>query len=265
MVVSIAVQADGKLLIGGTFTTLQPNGAASPTTRNHIARLNTDGTLDTTFNPNANDTVSSVAVQEDGKVLLGGSFTTLQPNSATSATGRNRVARINANGTLDTTFNPNATDRVYSVAVQADGKVLLGGVFTSLQPNGSASATLRHYLARVHANGMLDTTFNPNPGGRVKSVAVQADGKVLLGGIFKTLWPSGALGPTTRNYIARVNPDGTVDTSFDPNPNNYVTSVAVDGTRFNRYLGGEYRRASYNPVTGAIVIAADDEQHICHV
>ena len=158
----MAVQADGKVLLGGNFTTLQPNGAASATTRNHIARVNADGTLDTGFNPNANDYVYSVAVQADGKVLLGGDFTTLQPNGAASPTTRNRIARVNADGTLDTGFNPNANGTVYSVAVQADGKVLLGGNFTTLQPNGAASPTTRNRIARVNADGTLDTGFDPN-------------------------------------------------------------------------------------------------------
>ena len=77
----MAVQADGKVLLGGPFTTLQPNGAASPTLRNRIARVNADGTLDASFDPNANNGVVCMAVQADGKVLLGGSFTALQPKA----------------------------------------------------------------------------------------------------------------------------------------------------------------------------------------
>ncbi len=95
-VYSVAVQADGKILLGGDFTTV------GGTPRNHIARLNADGTLDTGFNPNANGDVYSVAVQADGKILLGGNFTTV------GGTARNHIARLNADGTLDTGFNPNA-------------------------------------------------------------------------------------------------------------------------------------------------------------
>jgi uncharacterized delta-60 repeat protein len=78
------------------------------------------------FNPNANDSVRSLAVQADGKILLGGYFTSL--GGAT----RNRIARLNPDGTLDSTFDPNANSVVYSLAVQADGKILVGGYFTSL-------------------------------------------------------------------------------------------------------------------------------------
>ncbi len=94
-------------------------------------------------------------------MLLGGLFTTLQPNGA-SRTTRNRIARVNADGTLDASFDPNANSPVFSVAVQADGKVLLGGVFKRLQPNGAASSTTRNNIARVNADGTLDTSFDPN-------------------------------------------------------------------------------------------------------
>ena len=67
-VAAVVVQPDGKILIAGNFTTLSPNGGAT-VTRNHIARLNPDGTLDTAFNPNANNAVESIAVQADGLVL----------------------------------------------------------------------------------------------------------------------------------------------------------------------------------------------------
>ena len=229
---SVVVQADGKVLLGGAFTTLRPNGAPSATTRNRIARVNGDGTLDS-FDPNANDLVLSVAVQADGKVLLGGDFTTLQPNGAASPTARNYIARVNGDGTLDTGFDPGANAEVRSVAVQTDGKVLLGGFFTT------AAGTTRHFIARVDGVGMIDTGFNPNPDSVVSSVAVQADGKVLLGGFFGALQPNGAPSPTTRNWIARVNGDGTLDTGFDPNADSEILSVAVqaDGKVL---LGGNF-------------------------
>jgi uncharacterized delta-60 repeat protein len=228
-VYSVAVQADGKILLGGDFITLQPNGAPSFTTRNHIARLNSDGTLDTGFDPNAGNTVYSVAVQADGKIVLGGNFTTLQPNGAPTPTTRNKIARLNSDGTLDTGFDPNANSDVYSVAVQADGKILLGGAFTTLQPNGAPSPTTRNHIARLSSDGSLDPSFDPNADSDVYGVAVQADGKILLGGAFTTLQPNGAPTATTRNYIARLNSDGSLDAGFDPNANNVVESVTVQG------------------------------------
>ena len=170
------------------------------------------------FDPNANGVVVVVVVQPDGKILIGGDFTTLSPNGGGAVT-RNRIARLNPDGTLDTAFDPNANGAVYSIAVQADGKILAGGIF------GSIGGQTRNFIARLDATTGLADSFNPNPGGpnaaTVLSIAVQADGKILAGGVFVTM--SGQL----RNYIARLNPDGTLDTTFDPNPNQGVYSIAV--------------------------------------
>ena len=97
----VVVQPDGKILIGGDFTTLSPNGVAT-VTRNHIARLNPDGTLDTAFNPNANGVVYAIALQADGKILAGGFSRIIggQP--------RNRIARLDATTGLPDSFDPNA-------------------------------------------------------------------------------------------------------------------------------------------------------------
>jgi len=226
---SLAMQANGKVVLGGGFTALQPNGAASPTTRQYIARVNPDGTLDTGFDPRADNDVRSVVVQEDGNILLGGWFTTLQPNGAAAPTPRQHIARVNTDGTLDAGFDPRTNGYVYTVAEQADGKVLLGGAFGTLQPNGAASATPRVYIARVNADGTLDPGFDPSASNRVHSVAVQTDGKVLLGGGFLALQPNGALSATQRMFIARVNSDGTLDIGFDPNASAQLLSVGIQG------------------------------------
>ncbi len=123
-VFAVAIQSDGKVIIGGLFT--QVNGV----TRNRIARLNADGSLDTMFDPgtSTNSSVLALAVQPtDGKVVVGGNFSTV--NGVT----RNRIARLNTDGTLDTTFDPGtgANGNVNAVAVQpADGGVIIGGFFT---------------------------------------------------------------------------------------------------------------------------------------
>jgi uncharacterized delta-60 repeat protein len=99
----IAVQADGKILIAGNFTTLDGVG------RTAIARLNADGTLDTAFttSTNAGSSVYAIALQADGDILIGGSFT------AVNGISRRGIARLNADGTLDTTFNPYVNNDVY--------------------------------------------------------------------------------------------------------------------------------------------------------
>jgi len=206
-VLALAVQADGKIVVGGGFTRL--GGQA----RDGIGRLNPDGTLDFAFDPGTDNWVSSLVVQADGKILLGGSFGTVagQP--------RSRIARLNADGTLDASFNPGANGEVRSLVVQSDGKILVGGNFSTLagQP--------RHCLGRLNADGTLDNSFNPDADGGVYSLAVQADGKIVVGGWFEQL------GDEDRYCLGRLNADGTVDAGFDTSAGSgvYCLAVQADG------------------------------------
>ncbi len=203
----LALQPDGKILAGGYFLTLggQP--------RSRIGRLNADGTLDTAFNSEANNCVSSLAVQADGRILAGGSF------SALGSQPRERIGRLNADGTLDTSFNPKANAEVYSLAVQADGKILVGGAFTTLggQP--------RSRLGRIESDGTLDLSFNPGTGGSyplVQTLAVQADGRILVGGRFTSL------GGQARADLGRLSREGALDLSFNPGATNTVLTAPSD-------------------------------------
>ncbi|MGI8604666.1 MAG: delta-60 repeat domain-containing protein [Verrucomicrobiales bacterium] len=108
------------------------------------------------FDPNANGIIRVVVVQPDGKILIGGDFTTLAPNGGVAVT-RNRIARLNADGTLDTAFNPNATSSVYAIAVQADGNILVGGVFTGANSIGGQT---RNRIARLDATTGLADSFS---------------------------------------------------------------------------------------------------------
>jgi uncharacterized delta-60 repeat protein len=202
-VFAMAVQTDGKIVVGGAFTTL----AGQP--RNHIARLNADGTLDPGFNPNADGDVVSLNVQEDGKILVGGSFTHL------GGIAQSHIARLNANGTLDLNFNPSADDNVSALALQADGRIVVAGNFSML--NGQA----RRYIGRLNNNGTLDTTFAPEPDSYVNGLAVQGDGKILVGGGFTNLAGSTCL------YLGRLNGDGTLDSNFVGGANGPVELLAV--------------------------------------
>ena len=107
------------------------------------------------FDPNANGVIHVVVVQPDGKILIGGDFTTLSPNGGAAVT-RNRIARLNADGTLDTAFDPNANGTVFSIALQADGKILAGGFFTSI------GGQTRNRIARLDATTGLADSFDPN-------------------------------------------------------------------------------------------------------
>src|SRR5437899_8961708 len=164
------------------------------------------------FDPNANDSVYVAVVQPDGKILIGGNFTTLSPNGGAAVT-RNHIARLNPDGTLDA-FNPNANGGVNAIAVQADGKILAGGTFTNV------GGQTRNYIARLNPDGTLDA-FNPNANGTVLSIAVQADGKILAGGSFIHI------GRQTRNFIARLDPTTSQADSFDANADNWVDAIAV--------------------------------------
>ena len=149
------------------------------------------------FDPNANGIIHAVVVQPDGKILIGGDFTTLSPNGGAAVT-RNYIARLNPDGTLDTAFNPNASGEVAAIAVQADGKVLAGGSFTSI------GGQTRYFLARLDATTGAADSFNPNPNSDVAAIAVQVDGKILVGGKFNG---SLSVGEQTRSFFARLSND----------------------------------------------------------
>jgi uncharacterized delta-60 repeat protein len=169
------------------------------------------------FDPNANGTVRVVVAQPDGKILLGGDFTTLSPNGGVAVI-RNHIARLNPDGTLDTAFDPNANEIVYSIAVQADGKILAGGSFFGVNSIGGQT---RNYIARLDATTGLADSFNPSASDFVQTIAVQADGKILVGGLFARI------GGQTRSCIARLDPTTGLVDSFNPSASNLVYSIAV--------------------------------------
>ena len=217
----IELQPDGKLLVGGFFTRI---GSVA---RQFLARLNADGSVDTGFDPRPNSNITDITLQENGMILVAGSFTTLTPNGAGDPISRTFIARLNSDGTVESGFNPSAGNLVNSVVVQPDGKMLIGGFFTSLRPNQTGNAIARSYLARLNADGTVDTAFNVSINNTVSVIAVQSDGKILIGGSFTAVASTGATEVFTRTGIARLNPDGAVDTGFDPSPDAPVTDLAV--------------------------------------
>ena len=154
----IVIQPDGRILVGGYFSTLGGGGTGT-TTRNFVGRLNADGSLDTAFNPGANNWVEALAVQPDGKILISGYFTTLG-GGGTGTTERNRIGRLHADGSLDRDLNPGANNSILALAVQPDGKILVGGNFTMLGGGGTGT-TVRNSLGRLHPDGSLDTDVQP--------------------------------------------------------------------------------------------------------
>jgi uncharacterized delta-60 repeat protein len=195
-----AIQSDGKIIIGGFFTSVNGNSS------NYLARLNIDGSLDTTFNTGngANNVVTSLKIQNDGKIIIVGYFTQYDGVS------RNGLARINTDGTLDINFNPSNTSGTNAIALQSDGKILVGG----------------NTLKRINPDGTLDNTFNIGTGG-IKSISIQNDNKIIVGGNFNYF------NGIERDYIARINTDGSLDYTFNANTllNDQVlySSIQSDG------------------------------------
>ncbi len=200
---AIIVQPDGKVLIGGLF--VRVGGVVC----NRIARLNVDGSLDPTFNAGtaASGAVLCLARQSDGKIVVGGSFASF------AGTVRRFLVRLNSDGTLDPGFQAGGMNStVNAVAVQANDSILVAGAFTgynSISGNVLSASVPRNRLARLNFAGALDTTFDPSANSTVNSMALQADGKIVVTGLFTQV------GTSTVGFIARLGTDGVVDPAFN--------------------------------------------------
>ena len=267
---ALALQTDGRLLVGGAFTNFANSNL------NFLARLDTNGVVDSSFTPGTgpNAVVSGLGISADGKIAVGGAFTNFNGQPF------NRVVRLTTNGLPDPAFTqPLAFDSaINGLAAQADGKILVGGAF-KLPASG---------VARLRVNGTVDLQFDPSTGadGVVNAVALQADGKVLLGGGFTNvagfyrprvarLGTNGILDVTllavtitngnvfavapapggkiviggsfryvngvARSGVARLHGDGSLDLSFDPGVGVtgtvYTVSVLTNGSVF---IGGDF-------------------------
>ncbi len=244
-VYAIARQPDGKILVAGDFTTI------SGVTRNRVARLNEDGTLDTNFDagvgPNAD--VVAMALRPDGRIVIAGDFTTV------AGTARRGLAQLLPNGALDTTFlaTPLSGFTAFTpecLALQADGKVLVGGL-SYTTGSGTLFSHFSSGILRLDESGVIDMSFDIGAGAhasgstgslrRVYSIAIQADGKVIIGGAFT------AFDQVDSARLARLNSDGSVDTSFstaigtglDDQPN----SIYIQGDG-KILLGGDFSTVS---------------------
>jgi uncharacterized delta-60 repeat protein len=176
-VLAAVVQADGKIVIGGRFSAV--NGIV----RHSIARLNSDGTLDRSFaeGEGVNGQVNALAIQPSGHIVAGGTF---------SQAGQKEIlnlVRYDANGQVDATFgggaSPGTNGSVFALAVQPDGKILVGGNFNAI------FGAPRHGIARLNADGTLDEPVVAGQAlsGVVRTIAVTPEGSFLLGGKFTLL------------------------------------------------------------------------------
>jgi uncharacterized delta-60 repeat protein len=248
-----ALQSDGKIIIAGSFTSY--NGVAV----NKCIRLNVNGSIDTSFNAGIVPTaIFSIVVTNTNKIILGGEFTTF------NGVNVNRLVQLNTNGTLDTGFISNIGSGfnaiVTSLFLQLDGKILVSGSFTIFDGYSV------NRILRLLPSGLLDTNFNnlPIANNQVNSINIDADGKILIGGIFTSA------NGTSGNRFARLDSNGYLDNTLNIGSgfDNSVRSIAIqnDGRiiacgAFNNYKSTATKsivklRVNNLPVTNVTTIAA---------
>ena len=245
---SFIVQPDNKIIVAGEFTVF--NG----TSQNRLIRLNSNGSKDTSFNVGIGVDITSssysnwgkIYLQPDGKILLGGSINSYNGTTQNNINPSSALIRLNSNGSKDTSFNidtgffvsssPVGDCLFSSIAFQSDGKILVGGSFTSYR------GITANRLVRLNSDGTIDPSFNIGIGfnSSVGNIDLQTDGKILVSGNFTTF------NGVTQNRLVRLNSDGSKDTTFDVGSgfDNWVSDINVqtDGKiivagKFNTYNG----------------------------
>lgn len=219
----------------------------------NIARINSNGLIDTTLNSNYgfDSSVSSIAIQSDGKIICVGNFTSY------NFTPANRIIRLNSDGSVDTTFLSNigtgANNFLFTVTIQSDGKILIGGFFTNF--NGTSVGR----IARLNSDGTFDSTFTTNTGigfnNFVRKIILQPDGKILCCGNFVTFNGS------NKYFIARLLSTGANDGTFTYTTqlNSYVEAIDLQtdgkilvGGNFTSYGGTQTNRIARLTSAGSL-------------
>jgi hypothetical protein len=215
----VKILSNDKIVVGGDFSGF--DGNYSP----YLVVLNSDGSFDVSFsNPEFDDTVHNLAVNSSDKVVAVGDFG--NPSA--------KIVMINADGSVDNTFSVGSglNDRGADALFDADGKVVVGGWFSQYD------GTNVNQVIRLNTNGSLDNTFaldgalacsldNPNS---VNCLALQNNGKILIGGWFDTL------NGNRQSKLLRVNTDGTKDTSFETGWGFNNDSDFYNGGRIQRII-----------------------------
>lgn len=242
---TVLAQPDGRILIGGWFTSV--NG---DTSRKYFARLNSDGSTDAAFNTTIDGSISAMLLQSDGRIMIAGAFTTVNGAS------RPKLARLNSDGTTDQTFSsPLLNHYVLSIIQsQLTGKYYIGGEFTTVAGQN------RQKLARLNSDGSVDPSFivenNYMPiNGAVHALIEDPDQKLVVAGAFTTA------GGAQRNRIARFNSGGSLDATFNPGYGaaNTIYTVArcadgklIIGGQFTSYNGSAANRIARLLSTGGL-------------
>ncbi len=240
------IQSDGKIIVGGSFTTY------AGTTRKGIIRLHPNGNLDTDFNPRLAQTadthgvsISKIILLPDGKILINGRFTQVEGIERIS------IARLNQDGTLDASFrlDPQLSNHIYSIARQNDGKIV--GI-NNISNNFTSKAV------RINEDGSIDPTFDTGTAEfsnyhSVKETVIESDGRIICIGNFYEYNGVSKRGITrlnadgsyasiatvygTKPYVSitgiALQPDGKliVSGSYDSYPSYFIERRNIDGTR----------------------------------
>lgn len=217
-VITIDIQSDGKILIGGSFDSYSGGTYSySPS----IMRFNSDGTFDDTLfvGDGFNSSVKKIIVQPDGKILVAGSF--FQYNNIDNW----RIIRLNSNGAPDSSFitgdgfNWDDGGSVYDMVLQPDGKIICGGDFYDYSGNSSNN------IVRLNSNGSYDNTFVMGDGFNdvVNSLGLQSNGKIIVGGDFN-YYNNIEL---YTGHLVRLGVNGEMDTRFGSGLNNGLYSLTI--------------------------------------
>jgi len=237
---TLALQLDGKIVVGGIFTSYS-DGITAYVCSN-VARLNSNGSFDTSFvyGPGTgfsgiNSFVNILILQPNGKIILGGYFTSYTDGTSTYVC--KDIARLNTNGSFDTSFvyGPGkgfngSGDYVLALLIQPNGKIIVGGDFTTYTDGANTYDCGK--IARLNSDGSLDVNFVHGSGTGLSglynlgyTLALQPNGQIILGGTFSA-YTDGTSSYVCRN-IARLNTNGSFDTSFVYGPGKGFTGQYV--------------------------------------
>lgn len=227
----IKVLDNGKIIIAGSFNQIGNTPISA------VARLNADGSLDSSFNLNFPPFVSirTLEVQPDGKIIVAGQYYTIYEI----------FRRYLPNGSIDTSFNGDESYYIYDIKYQDNGKIMIAGPFTEY------SGITRYNVARLNNDGTLDTSFDsynlPQNGTTytIFNILVLDDGNYILSGSFKTYdgLPS--------KYLAKIEADGTINSSFDVElgPDYFVWDV-FEQNDGKILIGGDFLNYNGTPING---------------
>nr|WP_246387777.1 hypothetical protein [Chiayiivirga flava] len=216
-VYAVARQSDGSVILGGNFTRVDGEF------RYNLARLRVDGSLDPDWRASTDRSVYELAVDDMGRIYIGGSFSVVGPGPVV----RRHVARLNADGTLDAAWDPSPNDEVTTIQISGNGKLYIGGRFRYV------GGVAQEYVARLHANGAVDTAWAPDVDFWVHRLLLDGD-NIYLGGAFDTV------NGLVRKHVARLSSlgSGAVDPAWHPSPNGTVDALARIGAHL--YIGGSF-------------------------